>query len=65
MRALEEGAAVAKRLADTTQGALRERFLEKEGTLKNQARTIQEILLSRSTSSAMDVVGGAWEAVGG
>lgn len=64
MRALEEGAAVAKRLADTTQGALKERFVEKEGTLKNQARTIQEILLSRSTSSGMDVVGSAWEAAG-
>jgi two-component system, chemotaxis family, protein-glutamate methylesterase/glutaminase len=64
MRSLEEGAAVAKRLADTAQGSLKERFTEREGAMRSHARTIQEILLSRATSTPMDIVGSGWEAQG-
>jgi len=61
MRALEESAAVAKRLVDSATGSLKERFAEKERALTNHARTIREMLLSPEQPSSLDVVGSAWE----
>lgn len=55
-RALEEGAAVAKRLADAATGSLQARFEEKERAMKGYARTITEILLSSAAGSPMDVM---------
>jgi len=59
--ALEESAAVAKRLVDTATGSLKQRFAEKERAMTNHARTIGELLLSPEQPSPLDVVGPAWE----
>jgi two-component system, chemotaxis family, protein-glutamate methylesterase/glutaminase len=65
VRALEEGAVLAGRLAQAGQGALKQRFSEKERTMKQHAQAIQSILLSPGRSSPVDVGSSDWDAKAG
>ncbi len=60
MRALEEGAALANRVAATATSPLKGRFAERERAMKGYARTIQEMLLGSAAATPVDVVGSAW-----
>ena len=54
MRALEESAAVARRLASRTTGPMRQKFEEKEETQAQQANMIRRILLGGGVLSRTD-----------
>ena len=55
IRALEESAALALRLADTASGQLRSRFLDKQRTMLLHADTLREMVLAGSQSTRQDV----------
>jgi two-component system, chemotaxis family, protein-glutamate methylesterase/glutaminase len=55
IRALEESAALAMRLAGTAAGQLRTRFLDKQRTMSLHAGTLREMVLAGSQSTRQDV----------
>jgi two-component system chemotaxis response regulator CheB len=55
IRALEESAALATRLADGTLGPLRGRFLDKQRTMAMHADTLRGMVLEGSQSSRRDI----------
>lgn len=54
-RALEEGAAVARRLSEASSDSVRPRFAERARAMDAHARTIIEIILGATSSSRADV----------
>lgn len=55
IRALEESAALAARLAGTAEGDLRTRFLDKQRTMAWHADTLRQMILAGSQSTRQDV----------
>jgi two-component system chemotaxis response regulator CheB len=57
IRALEESAALAMRLADTGDGQLRSRFLDKHRTMSLHADTLRGMVLAGGQSTRQDIAG--------
>jgi two-component system chemotaxis response regulator CheB len=57
IRALEESAALAARMADTAAGQLSSRFLDKQRTMASHAETLREMVLTGSQSTRQDATG--------
>lgn len=52
IRALDEAAALSRKLADRSDGDLKQRFEEREDTQRRQARTLRELVLSGAVAPA-------------
>lgn len=57
IRALEEAAALATRLADTAHGQLNARFLDKQRTMAQHADTLRDMVLTGGQSTRQDTSG--------